>query len=160
MNTMQKITPFLWFNNQADEAANFYTSIIKDSKITDTMYYNEAGPMPNGTVLSKTFELYGQEYIAFNGGSAFPISPAVSFFIHCETQEEVDYLWEKLGEGGQIQQCGWLTDKFGITWQIVPNILGELLQSKDREKAKRVMQAMMKMIKLDIQGLKQAYEGQ
>jgi predicted 3-demethylubiquinone-9 3-methyltransferase (glyoxalase superfamily) len=157
---MRKITPFLWFDGKAEEAANFYTSIFKNSKIGDVMRYGEAGPGPKGTVMSLTFELDGQEFIALNGGPQFTFSPAVSFFVSCETQEEVDELWEKLSSGGEKNVCGWLKDKYGLSWQIVPSVLGKLLRDKDAEKSKRVMQAMLKMIKLDIDGLKQAYEHQ
>jgi predicted 3-demethylubiquinone-9 3-methyltransferase (glyoxalase superfamily) len=155
---MQKISPCLWFDGKAEQAAKFYMSVFKDSRILDVMYYNEAGPAPAGTVLTVTFELRGEEFIALNGGPMFNFTPAISFFVKCQTQEEVDDFWAKLSEGGQIQQCGWLTDKFGVSWQIVPTILGEMLQDKDKQKAKRVMEAMMKMKKLDIGALRQAYE--
>lgn len=155
---MQKITPFLWFDGKAEEAAHFYTSIFKNSKIVDLMRYGEAGPAPKGTVMSATFELDGQKFIALNGGPMFTFSPAISFFVNCETQDEVDSLWEKLSEGGEKQRCGWLKDKYGISWQIIPTVLGQLLQDKDPEKSKRVMNAMLKMDKLDIAGLRQAYE--
>ncbi len=154
---MQKITPFLWFDGTAEEAMNFYTSIFKNSKKGHVSRYGEAGPGPKGTVMSATFELEGQQFMALNGGPHFKFSPAISFFVDCKTQQEVDELWEKLSEGGQIQQCGWLTDKFGLTWQIVPSILGELLGDKDPAKSQRVMKAMMQMKKLDIDGLKRAY---
>ena len=144
---MQKITPFLWFDGKAEEAAKFYTSIFENSKIVSI------------TEMSATFQLDGLEFIAFNGGPTFTFSPAVSFFVRCETQQEIDYLWEKLSAGGETQRCGWLKDKFGVSWQIVPPILGELLNDKDDEKSNRVMQAMLKMSKLDIKGLKKAYEG-
>lgn len=149
---MQKITPFLWFDGKAEEAARFYTSIFKNSKIDSTM----AGP--DGTVMSATFHLDGQEFIALNGGPMFTFSPAISFFVRCETQEEIDYLWEKLSEGGKTQQCGWLQDKFGVSWQIIPPILGEMLNDEDAAKSQRVMQAMLQMEKLDIATLKRAYE--
>ncbi|HEX2928230.1 MAG TPA: VOC family protein [Candidatus Binatia bacterium] len=155
---MQKITPFLWFDGKAEEAAHFYTSIFKNSKIVDLMRYGEAGPAPKGTVMSATFELDGQKFIALNGGPMFTFSPAISFFVNCETQDEVDSLWEKLSEGGEKQRCGWLKDKYGISWQIIPTVLGQLLQDKDPEKSKQVMNAMLKMDKLDIAGLRQAYE--
>jgi len=155
---MQKIAPCLWFDGKAEEAMNFYTSIFKNSKVGNVMRYGDAGPGQKGTVMSATFELEGQEFMALNGGPMFTFSPAISFFVKCETQEEVDDLWAKFLEGGEPQQCGWLTDKFGVSWQIVPTILGEMLQDKDAEKAKRVMQAMLKMVKLDIKLLKQAYE--
>lgn len=155
---MQKITPFLWFDGRAEEAANFYTSIFNNSKIEDISHYGEAGPRPEGTVMSVTFQLDGQQFIALNGGPQFTFTPAISFFVRCETQDEVDHFWEKLSEGGEKVQCGWLKDKFGLSWQIVPTILGELLGDEDEKKANRVMAAMMEMEKLDIAGLKKAYE--
>ena len=155
---MQKIAPFLWFDGKAEEAMNFYTSIFKNSKIGNVMRYGDAGPGPKGSVMSVTFEIEGQEFIALNGGPMFTFSPAISFFVKCETQEEVDALWTKLSAGGQTQQCGWLKDKFGVSWQIVPAVLGAMLQDKDPEKSKRVMEAMMKMVKLDIRLLKRAYD--
>ncbi|TMA11495.1 MAG: VOC family protein [Deltaproteobacteria bacterium] len=155
---MQKITPFLWFDGKAEEAMNFYTSIFKNSKVVGIMRYGEAGPGPKGTVMSVTFQLDGQEFTALNGGPMFTFSPAISFFVNCETQEEVDELWEKLSEGGEKQRCGWLKDKYGVSWQIVPTVLGEMLQDKDPEKSKRVMNAMLQMNKIDIKSLKQAYE--
>ncbi|MBW7474731.1 VOC family protein [Paenibacillus oenotherae] len=151
---MQKITPFLWFNDQAEEAMNFYTSIFKDSMIESISRQGQGGP-----VMSGTFELAGQKFMALNGGPHFTFSPAVSFFVNCETQEEVDELWEKLSAGGEKQRCGWLKDQFGVSWQIIPKVLGELLGDKDAGKAQRVMQAMLQMDKLDIAALKQAYEG-
>jgi predicted 3-demethylubiquinone-9 3-methyltransferase (glyoxalase superfamily) len=157
---MQKITPFLWFDNRAEEAANFYTSIFKDSRIKSFMRYGEAGPGPNGSVMGVTFELNGQEFIALNGGPQFTFTPAISFFVHCENQDEIDYFWEKLLEGGREDQCGWLQDKYGLSWQIVPDILSELLQDKNPQKSKRAMEAMLKMKKLDINVLKQARDGQ
>jgi predicted 3-demethylubiquinone-9 3-methyltransferase (glyoxalase superfamily) len=153
---MNKITPFLWFDDKAEEAMNFYVSIFKNSKAGSVSRYGEAGPMPKGTVMSATFELDGQQFYALNAGPQYKFTPAISFFINCETQEEVDELWEKLSEGGKKLQCGWLQDKYGVSWQIIPPILGELLQSKDAEKAKRVMAAMMQMEKLDIETLKNA----
>jgi predicted 3-demethylubiquinone-9 3-methyltransferase (glyoxalase superfamily) len=155
---MQKITPFLWFNDKAEEAMNFYTSIFKNSKVGRVTRYGEAGPGSKGSVMSATFELDGQEFMALNGGPLFTFTPAVSFFVHCETQEEVDELWEKLSEGGQKQRCGWLKDKYGLSWQIIPNALGQMLGDKDPEKSKRVMQAMLQMDKIDIQRLKHAFE--
>jgi len=155
---MQKITPFLWFDGRAEEAVNFYTAIFPNSKIVSMMRYGEAGPGPKGSVMSATFELQGQEFIALNGGPMFTFSPAISFFVHCETQEEVDKFWEKLAEGGEKQRCGWLRDKFGVSWQVLPTVLGQLLQDKDAEKSKRVMNAMLQMEKLDIAGLKRAHE--
>ena len=157
---MQKITPFLWFDGKAEEAMNFYASIFKNSKIVDIMRYGEAGPGPKGTAMGGTFQLDGQKFMALNGGPMFTFSPAISFFVNCETQEEVDELWEKLSEGGEKQRCGWLKDKYGVSWQIVPTVLGEMLQDKDPEKSKRVMNAMMQMNKIDIKSLKQAYERQ
>ena len=154
---MQKITPFLWFNDQAEEAVRFYTAIFKNSRISSPTHYGEDVPGPKGKVMSLTFEIEGQEFMALNGGPVFNFSPAISFFVHCATQAEVDELWEKLSEGGEKQQCGWLKDKYGINWQIVPTILGELMQDKDAEKVRRVTQAMLQMGKLDIERLKQAY---
>lgn len=162
---MQKFTPFLWFDDKAEEAANFYVSIFQNSKISSVVRYDEAGAKasgrPKGTVMSVTFELQGQEFTALNGGPIFKFTEAISFVVNCKTQEEVDELWEKLSEGGdeKAQQCGWLKDKYGLSWQIVPTILGELLQDKDAKKAERVMQAMLQMKKIDIAGLKKAYEG-
>ena len=157
---MKKITPFLWFDGKAEEAANFYTAIFPNSKIVSMMRSCEAGPGPKGSVMSATFELQGQEFIALNGGPMFTFSPAISFFVHCETQEEVDNFWEKLSEGGEKQRCGWLKDKFGVSWQVVPTVLDQLLQDKDAEKSKRVMNAMLQMDKLDIASLKRANEQQ
>lgn len=156
---MQKITPFLWFDRRAEEAANFYTSIFKNSKVVSVMRYGDAGPGPRGSPMSATLQLEGQEFIALNGGPHYTFTPAISFFVHCETQAEVDHFWEKLSEGGREVQCGWLQDKFGVSWQIVPTVLGKMLGDKDPAKSKRVMQAMVQMIKLDIQGLQQAYDG-
>jgi predicted 3-demethylubiquinone-9 3-methyltransferase (glyoxalase superfamily) len=155
---MQKIAPFLWFDNKAEEAANFYISIFENSKIKDVMRFGEAGPGQKGTVMAATFELGGQEFMALNGGPMFTFSPAISFFVHCETQEEVDNLWDKLSEGGTKERCGWLRDKYGVSWQIVPTVLGRMLQDRDAEKSKRVMNAMLQMDKLDIADLKRAYE--
>jgi len=157
---MQKITPFLWFDNQAEEAVSLYTSVFKNSKVLSITRYGEAGPAPAGTVMTVTFELEGQEFMALNGGPEFTFSPAISFFVNCETQQEVDELWEKLSEGGEKGQCGWIRDKYGVSWQIVPRALGEMLQDKDAEKSKRVMEALLKMSKIDIRTLKQAYEQQ
>ncbi|WP_103670241.1 VOC family protein [Pseudanabaena sp. BC1403] len=154
---MQKITPFLWFDGQAEEAMNFYTSIFKNSKIVSVMHYGEAGPGAKGTVMSATFEIQGQKFIVLNGGPHFTFSPAISFFVNCETQEEVDELWEKLSEGGKTNRCGWLDDKFGVSWQIVPTALGVMLQDKDAEKSQKVMAAMLQMDKLDIETLRYAY---
>ena len=156
---MQKINPFLWFDHQAEEAAKFYVSLFKNSKVVSVSRYGDAGPGPKGTVMVVAFQLDGQEFLALNGGPQFKFSPAVSLVVSCETQEEVDKLWEKLSEGGQKQQCGWLQDKYGLSWQIVPTVLGKLMQDKDAKKSERVMKAMLQMHKLDIAGLKQAYEG-
>jgi len=157
---MQKITPFLWFNDNAEEAMNFYVSIFKNSKVGRVTRYGEAGPEPKGTVMSATFQLEGQEFFALNGGPQFKFTEAISFFVNCETQEEVDELWEKLSEGGKKDMCGWLKDKFGLSWQIIPTVLGQMLGDKDPAKSQRVMQAMLQMTKIDINGLKQAYEQQ
>jgi predicted 3-demethylubiquinone-9 3-methyltransferase (glyoxalase superfamily) len=155
---MQKITPFLWFNDQAEEAMNFYTSIFKNSKIGSISRYGEGGPGQPGSVMTATFELDGQEFMALNGGPLFTFTEAISFFVNCETQAEVDELWTKLTEGGEESQCGWLKDKYGLSWQIVPTALGELLNDPDAEKAGRVMNAMLQMKKIDIAGLKAASE--
>jgi predicted 3-demethylubiquinone-9 3-methyltransferase (glyoxalase superfamily) len=161
--SMQKITPDLWFDNSAEEAAKFYTSIFKNSKIIHIARYGEAGAKvsgrPKGTVMTVIFELEGQRFMALNGGPIFKFSPAISFLVNCETQEEVDELWEKLSEGGEKEQCGWLKDKYGVSWQIVPNALGEMLQDKDAKKSERVMEAMLQMKKIDIDSLKKAYAG-
>lgn len=154
---MQKITPFLWFDGKAEEAMNFYTSIFKNSKVGFVSRYGEGGPGPKGTVMSATFQLDGQDFIALNGGPMFTFSPAISLYVNCVTQAEVDELWDKLSEGGEKQRCGWLKDKFGVSWQIIPTALGELMGDKDPVKSKRVMEAMLKMDKIDIAGLKQAY---
>lgn len=153
---MQKITPFLWFDGKAEEAMDFYTSIFRNSKKGSVSRYSEGGPLPKGTVMTASFELEGQEFIALNAGPMFTFTPAISFFVKCETQEEIDYYWEKLSAGGEKQMCGWLKDKFGLSWQIVPPVLGELLGDTDREKAGRVMQAMLQMDKIDIDKLKKA----
>lgn len=154
---MQKITPSLWFDNQAEEAANFYISVFKNSKIVEVGRYSEAGPGPAGSVMVISFELDGQLFSAINGGPEFVFSPAISFAVDCESQEEVDYLWEKLTEGGAEDPCGWLRDKYGVSWQIVPKVLTELLQDKDPAKVKRVTEAMFQMKKLDIKTLQDAY---
>ena len=156
---MQKITPFLWFDNNAEEAMNFYVSIFKNSKVLTVSRYGEAGPGPSGTVMTAEFELEGQEFVALNGGPRFRFTEAISFVVNCETQEEVDYFWEKLSEGGQKSRCGWLKDKFGLWWQVVPTILAELMNDKDPEKSKRVMQSMLTMDKIEIEPLKRAHEG-
>jgi predicted 3-demethylubiquinone-9 3-methyltransferase (glyoxalase superfamily) len=155
---MQKIFPCLWFDKQAEEAVMFYTSIFKNSKIENISYYGNEGPGTKGTVLTVTFQLNGQELMALNGGPIYKFTPAFSLFVNCENQEEVDYFWEKLSEGGEKGQCGWLTDKFGISWQIVPTILGVLMSDEDARKVATVTQAMLQMHKLDIEKLKQAYE--
>ena len=157
---MQKITPFLWFDNNCEEAMSFYVSVFKNSKILTVTRYGEGGPGPKGTVMTGTFQLEGQQFMALNGGPHFKFTEAISLFVNCETQQEVDELWEKLSEGGTKSQCGWLKDKYGLSWQIVPTILGELLNDKDPQKSKRVMQALLQMTKLDIKTLKRAYEGQ
>src|SRR3954464_107888 len=151
---MQKITPFLWFDDKAEEAMNFYTSIFKNSKVGKVSRYGEGGPGPKGSVMSATFELEGQEFMALNGGPHFKFTPAISFFVNCETQEEVNELWNKLTAGGEESRCGWLKDKYGLSWQIIPKSLGEMLGDKDPQKSKRVMQAMLGMGKIDIAGLK------
>ncbi len=157
---MQKISPCLWFDANAEEAMNFYLSIFKNSKVLSVMRYGEAGPGPKGSVMAVSFLLDGTEIMALNGGPHFQITPAISLFVKCETQAEVDYFWEKLlAGGGKTQQCGWLTDRFGVSWQIVPTVLGEMLQDKDAAKSQRAMQAMLGMVKLDIAALKKAYEG-
>jgi predicted 3-demethylubiquinone-9 3-methyltransferase (glyoxalase superfamily) len=155
---MKKITTFLWFDGKAAEAAEFYKSVFKDAKILETRYYSEAGPQPKGTVLTVTFEVFGQEFVALNGGPHYQFTPAVSFFVSCDTQEEIDGYWDRLLEGGTPMQCGWIADKFGVTWQIVPKFLGEVLKDSDGERVARVMRAMFQMVKLDIAGLKRAYE--
>ena len=156
---MQKITPFLWFDGKAEEAANFYVSIFKNARIGTTRRYGEAGPGPKGSAMSVEFELDGQPFIALNGGPQFAFTPAISFFVNCETQEEVDEFWEKLSAGGEKVQCGWLKDKYGVSWQIVPTILAQLMSEKDAAKTQRMMQALMQMKKLDIQKLQDAYDG-
>ena len=157
---MQKITPFLWFDNQAEEAMNFYVSIFKSSKVVKVTRYGDAGPGPKGTVMSATFQLEGQTFYALNGGPLFSFTPAISLFVNCETQQEVDELWEKLSAGGKKERCGWLKDKYGLSWQIIPTALGEMLGDKDPQTAGRVMQAMMQMDKIEIEVLKRAYAQQ
>ncbi|MEO8052259.1 MAG: VOC family protein [Acidobacteriota bacterium] len=154
---MQKITPFLWFADQAEEAAEFYTSIFKNSKIETVTRYGDAGPGPKGSVMTIAFELDGQKFVALNGGPVYQFTPAISFVVNCETQQEVDRYWEKLTAGGKEIQCGWLVDKYGMSWQIVPRALVELLQDKDSERSQRVMKAMFQMKKIDIAGLEAAY---
>jgi len=161
---MQKITPFLWFDNQAEEAVNFYVSLFWNSKIVSVTRYDEAGAAasgrPKGSVMTIAFKLHGQEFVALNGGPVFKFTEAISFVVNCKTQKEVDRLWEKLSEGGDknAQQCGWLKDKYGLSWQIVPTVLGKMLQDKDPKKSERVMKAMLQMKKIEIAGLKKAYE--
>src|SRR3981081_2457051 len=142
---MQKITPFLWFDGKAEEAMNFYISIFKNSKVGRVTRYGEGGPGPKGTVMSATFQLEGQEFMALNGGPQFRVTPAISFFVNCETQQEVDELWERLSEGGQKERCGLLKDRYGLSWQIIPSSLGRMLGDKDPEKSKRGMEAMLQM---------------
>jgi predicted 3-demethylubiquinone-9 3-methyltransferase (glyoxalase superfamily) len=154
----KKITTFLTFDDRAEEAVDFYTSIFDDSRIVSATRYGAAGPGPEGSLMSASFELAGQEFMALNGGPSFTFSQGTSLFVDCETQDEVDELWEKLSEGGEKGPCGWLTDKFGVSWQIIPRALGELLNDEDPEKAKRVMQAMLQMSKIEIEGLRRAYE--
>jgi predicted 3-demethylubiquinone-9 3-methyltransferase (glyoxalase superfamily) len=156
---MHKITPFLWFDDKAEEAMNFYVSIFKNSKAGTITRYGEGGPGAKGTVMTATFQLDGQDFMALNGGPLNKFTEAISLFVNCETQDEVDELWEKLSAGGEKGRCGWLKDKYRLSWQIIPTVLGELMQGKDPEKSKRVMQAMLQMNKLDIARLKQAYEG-
>jgi predicted 3-demethylubiquinone-9 3-methyltransferase (glyoxalase superfamily) len=153
---MQKITPFLWFDNQAEEAANFYVSIFKNSKIKHIARYGDAGPGPKGSVMVVSFELDGVQFTALNGGPRFKFTEAVSFVVDCKSQEEVDHFWDKLSAGGQTQQCGWLKDKYGLSWQIVPTLLMELASDPDAAKSNRVMQALMQMTKIDIAKLQQA----
>lgn len=155
---MQKITPFLWFDDQAEEAVEFYTSIFKNSKLGSVSRYGEESPGVPGKLMTASFELEGQEFMALNGGPIFKFTEAISFFVKCDDQLEIDYYWEKLSDGGEIQQCGWLKDKFGISWQIVPTILGDLLNDPNAEKARNVNKAMLQMVKLDIAGLQKAYQ--
>jgi predicted 3-demethylubiquinone-9 3-methyltransferase (glyoxalase superfamily) len=161
MTTVHKITPFLWFDNQAEEAARFYVSIFRNTKIGDAARYGDEGAKvagrPKGSVMTVPFELEGQKFVALNGGPVFKFTPAISFVVDCETQEEVDRYWDKLSEGGEKGQCGWLADKYGVSWQIVPAVLPGMLQDKDADRSKRVMQAMLQMTKLDIGALEQAY---
>jgi predicted 3-demethylubiquinone-9 3-methyltransferase (glyoxalase superfamily) len=157
---MQKITPFLWFDEEAEEAMDFYTSVFEDSKVIGVSRYGEAFPGKAGKVMIATFEIEGQRFTALNGGPRFKFNEAISFEIDCETQEEVDYLWESLtAGGGEPGMCGWLKDKYGLSWQVVPRILGELMTDEDREKAKRVTEAMLSMRKIEIAELQRAYEG-
>ena len=158
---MQKITPFLWYNNKAEEAVSFYASIFKKVKVKNMVRYDQAGAKasgrPEGSVMTIAFELYGQDFVAINGGPIFKFTEAISFVVNCETQEEVDELWDKLSAGGEQGQCGWLKDKYGLSWQIVPVALGELMSDPDQAKAQRVMKAMLAMKKIDIAALKEAY---
>jgi predicted 3-demethylubiquinone-9 3-methyltransferase (glyoxalase superfamily) len=155
---MQKITPFLWFNDQAEEAMHFYVSIFKNSKVGRVTRCGEAGPGPKGAVMSATFQLEGQDFMALNGGPHFSFTPAISMFVNCETQEEVDEFWEKLSAGGSKERCGWLKDKYGLSWQIIPSALGKLMGDKNPAKAKSVMNAMLQMNRIDIKTLQQAYD--
>jgi predicted 3-demethylubiquinone-9 3-methyltransferase (glyoxalase superfamily) len=155
---MQKITPFLWFNDTAEEAMNFYVSIFKNSKAVTVTRYGDAGPGPKGAVMTVAFQLDGQDFVALNGGPQVTFTPAISFVVNCETQQEVDEYWDKLSAGGQTQPCGWLTDKYGLSWQVVPTALGQMLNDKDPARSQRVMTAMLRMGKIDINALRQAYE--
>jgi len=155
---MPKITPCFWFDNNAEDALNFYASVFKSARILSKSYYGDEGPGPKGMLLTATLQIEGQEFMVLNGGPYDPFTHAISFIINCETQDEVDWYWDNLLAGGQPEQCGWLKDKFGLSWQIVPTILGRLLQDKDTLKSGRVMQAMLQMVKIDIDSLKRAYE--
>jgi predicted 3-demethylubiquinone-9 3-methyltransferase (glyoxalase superfamily) len=155
---VQKITPFLWFNDQAEEAANYYVSIFKNSKITTVNRYGDAGPGPKGSVMIVTFQLEGQDFIALNGGPQFQFTPSISLYVNCETQQEVDQLWDKLSAGGRKDRCGWLQDKYGLSWQIIPTALQTLMGDPDPKKAAGVMQAMLQMDKIDIRRLQEAHE--
>jgi predicted 3-demethylubiquinone-9 3-methyltransferase (glyoxalase superfamily) len=157
---MQKITPFLWFDHEAEAAMTFYVSIFKDAKILGVTRYTAAGPRPKGSVMTANFVLHGQEFVLLNGGPIYKLTPAISFAVECDTQEEVDYYWAKLSEGGSFQQCGWLTDKFGVSWQIVPKEFIEMIKDADDARSQRVMNAMLQMTKLDIKALRQAYNGE
>ena len=154
----QKITTFLWFDNQAEEAANFYTSVFKNSRVVGTVRYGDAGPGPKGSVMTVEFELDGQKFVGLNGGPIFKFTEAISLAVTCDSQEEVDYFWEKLAAGGEESRCGWLKDKFGLSWQVVPTVLNEMLKDKDAAGAKRVMHAMLQMDKIDIPTLEKAYD--
>jgi predicted 3-demethylubiquinone-9 3-methyltransferase (glyoxalase superfamily) len=160
---MQKIYPCLWFDDQAEEAVNFYVSVFKNSKFGNIARYTEdtakASGRPKGSVLTVTFQLEGQDFLALNGGPEFTFSQAISLVVNCETQKEVDTLWEKLSEGGEKQQCGWLKDKYGVSWQIVPSVLGNFIVDKDAKRSERVLSALMTMEKIDIEGLRRAFEG-
>jgi predicted 3-demethylubiquinone-9 3-methyltransferase (glyoxalase superfamily) len=154
---VQKISPCLWFDGKAEEAVTFYVSVFKNAKITDTMYYGDTGPGAKGSVLSITFRLADQEFIALNGGAHFDFSPAISLFVACETQQEIDEMWGKLSSGGETGRCGWLTDRYGVSWQIVPSALGEMLRDPDTAKSTRVMRTLLTMGKLDLARLQEAY---
>jgi predicted 3-demethylubiquinone-9 3-methyltransferase (glyoxalase superfamily) len=154
---MKGITPFLWFNDKAEEAMNFYVSIFKHSKIEKIARYGDAGPGPKGTVMTVEAKLNGQDFIALNGGPQFSFTPAISFVVNCETQQEIDEMWQKLSEGGEPNSCGWLRDKFGLSWQIVPVALGKMMSDKDPAKSQNVMKAMLKMKKMDLEELERAY---
>ena len=155
---MQKIVTFLWFDDKAEEAANFYVSLFKNSKITGVHRYGDAGPGPKGSVMMVNFELESQQFMALNGGPHFKFTPAISLFVNCESQEEVDVLWGKLSQGGRTDRCGWLQDKYGLSWQIIPIALMKLMSDPDREKSARVMKAMLQMDKIDVNKLREAYE--
>ncbi len=155
---MQKITPFLWFDNQAEEAANFYVSLFKNSKVNNVNRYGDAGPGPKGSVMIVSFQLDGQDFIALNGGPNFKFTPAISLYVDCETQEEVDQLWDKLSAGGRKDRCGWLQDKYGLSWQIIPRALQQLMSDPDPKKSASVMNAMLQMDKIDIGKLQEAHE--
>jgi predicted 3-demethylubiquinone-9 3-methyltransferase (glyoxalase superfamily) len=156
----QKIVPFLWFDDEAEEAMSFYASIFKDSEIVDVTRYGEAGPGKPGTVMVGTFKIAGQEFMALNGGPLFKFNESISFHVTCESQEEVDDFWEKLTDGGEESQCGWLKDKFGVSWQIVPTALGEMLSDPDPERSRRAMEAMLQMKKIDIATMRRAFDGE
>lgn len=157
---MQKITPFLWFDNNAEEAIQLYTSLFKNAKVKDVVRYGPAGPGPEGTVMTASFEIEGQEFAVINGGPMYKFTEAVSFVIHCDSQEEVDHFWSKLSEGGQEQMCGWLKDRFGLSWQIIPRVMLQMFKDKDAQRSQRVMGAMMKMRKIDIPTLQAAYDNE
>lgn len=156
---MQRITPFLWFHDQAEPAAQFYVSIFKHAKLGTVTRYGDGAPIPKGTVMTVSFELDGQKFVALNGGPQFTITPAISFVVNCESQAEVDHYWEKLVAGGTPIQCGWLTDRFGVSWQIVPTAFWKMMEDEDPRKSGRVMQALMQMVKLDVAALQKAYDG-
>jgi len=157
VSNLQKITPFLWFDGQAEEAVGFYTSIFKNSRIDGVTRYGDAGPGPKGSVMTIAFELEGQKFTAINGGPVFKFTEAISFVVNCETQQEVDQYWDQLSAGGKEVQCGWVKDRYGLSWQIVPTVLITMLQDKDAERSQRVMKAMLQMVKIDIAGLEKAY---